>query len=311
MSTEVDDRVPVRSDAARDVLRHSAHTAAAAGYFVFPVLPRRKTPAIEDWEANATRDPAQITQWWTDNSGKNVGIATGPSGLVVIDLDQGHGDTAPSSFAGARNGADVLSRLAEAAGAPAPTDTFTVLTPAGGRHLYFRAPTGIELRNTQGRLGWKIDTRANGGCVVAAGSIGPNGSYRVAEPVAPVRELPGWLLDALTPAPPEHRPMTASRAPRRPTSGRALAYLHAIVAAEAALVASAAPGTRHTTLLRGALKLGSLIGGGALTEDDARAALLPAATEHLGRRECDCTVASINRTISDGLAHGQRQPRHL
>ena len=65
-----------------------------------------------------------------DNSRKNIGIATDPSGVVVIDLDDSHGATAPEPFAGARNGQEVLTRLAAQAGAEVPTDTITVLTPS-------------------------------------------------------------------------------------------------------------------------------------------------------------------------------------
>ncbi|MFI6833712.1 bifunctional DNA primase/polymerase [Kribbella sp. NPDC050241] len=46
-----------------------------------------KAPAIEDWPHNATTDAEQITQWWRD-APYNLGVATGPSGLLVIDLDQ-------------------------------------------------------------------------------------------------------------------------------------------------------------------------------------------------------------------------------
>ena len=53
-----------------------------------------------------------------------------------------------------------------------PADTCTVATPSGGLHLYYRAPAEDErLRNTAGTLGWKVDTRAHGGYVVAPGSV--------------------------------------------------------------------------------------------------------------------------------------------
>ena len=38
-----------------DQLRRAAAAAARAGYCVFPVKPRRKAPAIENWEHAATR----------------------------------------------------------------------------------------------------------------------------------------------------------------------------------------------------------------------------------------------------------------
>lgn len=46
---------------------------------------------------------------------------------------------------------------------PFPDSTYTVATPSGGTHLYFRQPSGAELRNTPATLGWRIDTRGHGG----------------------------------------------------------------------------------------------------------------------------------------------------
>lgn len=48
-------------------------------------------------------------------------------------------------------------------------------TPSGGLHLYYAAPDGVQLHKTEGDrvrgLGWKIDTRAWGGYMVAPGSL--------------------------------------------------------------------------------------------------------------------------------------------
>src|SRR5690606_18675731 len=108
----------------------------------------------------------------------NVGLATGPSGLCVLDLDAPKpGEPVPPELArqGVRCGEDMLAVVAERAGQPVPNETLTVRTPSGGLHLYFTAPDGVQLRNTAGErgngLGWKIDTRAWGGYVVAPGSI--------------------------------------------------------------------------------------------------------------------------------------------
>ncbi|MFQ6398042.1 bifunctional DNA primase/polymerase [Nocardia sp. KC 131] len=53
-------------------------------------------------------------------------------------------------------------------------------------HLYYRAPRKRLLRNTIGRLGWRIDSRGSGGYIVAAQSELPHGSYRVADEHAPI-----------------------------------------------------------------------------------------------------------------------------
>lgn len=79
-----------------------------------------------------------------------------------------------------------------------------MITPSGGAHLYYRAPEGAELRNTCGRLGWRIDTRAHGGYVLAAGSrlSGPAGArYEVLrdQAPAPLRCLTETAREALLP----------------------------------------------------------------------------------------------------------------
>lgn len=305
MSTGVLDHMAAPADARLlAVLRRGAILAADAGYYVFPVKPGQKIPAVEQWEHTATRNRRQLARRW-QHTPYNIGIATGPSRLVVVDLDDGHGEPAPEPFTGARGGLDVLIQLAADAEAAVPR-TFTVLTPTGGQHLYFRAPAGVRLRNTQGKLGWHIDTRAGGGFVVAAGSVRPEGVYRIGTP-GPVRDLPRWLLKALTPAPPPPMPRAA---PLQLPDRRAAAYLQAIVDRETEQVAAAPSGQRHRILLNASLRLGSLVGGGALTEQEARAALLPAAIEHLGGG-CDCTETTIRQTIDDGLAFGQQNPRYL
>jgi hypothetical protein len=120
-------------------LLRAALDAAAAGLYVFPVQPRGKTPALgEDWQTLATRDPAPITAWWTARP-FNVGIETGRSGLLVVDLDPARGHTAPDEWAGATGGREILERLANAAAEAVPEQTYTVTTPSGGTHLYFRA----------------------------------------------------------------------------------------------------------------------------------------------------------------------------
>lgn len=280
----------------------AALAAADRGWSVFPLVPGGKTPAVRDWETRATSDRRQVYRWWAGDASHNVGVAAGKSGLVVIDLDGGRGDAPPERFVGARDGRDALAVLAAAAGAELPTDTYTVATP-GGCHLYFRAAQGLELRNTAGTLGWRIDTRAHGGYVVAAGSRRDGRSYRLTHR-GPVAELPGWLARALTPAP-RPEPGPPLRLPRR----RVDAYVRAIVESEAHAVAAARTGTRHRVLLKAARTLGRLVGGGELIEDDARDALLEAAARHIGVD--GCTADEVARSVEDGIAFGKQLPRRI
>lgn len=285
-------------------LARVALAAAAAGHYVFPLRPRSKVPAVKDWEHAATRDETQILRWWARQP-CNVGIATGRSGLVVVDLDDGHGHPAPSPWTGATGGHDVFAQLAAQAGVPVPAATYTVATPGGdGLHLYYRAPTGLALRNTAGQLGWRIDTRAGGGYVVAAGSVRAQGYYRVLNP-GPVAVLPDWLGTALTPPPAPAPRIDALELP----AGRAGAYLRAVVERETAGVRGATSGTRRHTLLAAARTLGRLVGGGALTEPEARAALVSAAAAHVGVDRF--STAEADKTITEGIAYGMRLPRRI
>jgi hypothetical protein len=217
--------------AERLALPHAALDAAARGWHVFPLRPGDKRPAVTDWETRATTDPERIARCWAHAS-YNIGLATGPSGLVVVDLDmpKGPADVPPADWAlpGVTSGADVLAVLCERHNQAYPGDTFTVRTWSGGTHLYFTAPEGEPLRNTSGDkgngLGWKIDTRAHGGYVVAPGSTFADHPYETARD-APVAPLPGWLAELLRPAPlpsadtrhgrPRHRPAWQVAAGRR------------------------------------------------------------------------------------------------
>ncbi|TMR06508.1 bifunctional DNA primase/polymerase, partial [Nonomuraea turkmeniaca] len=152
--------------------------AARCGWHVFPLTPHGKYPArgFTAWERNATTDHDQITAWW-QRAPYNVGIACGPSGLLVIDLDLPKpGEHPPATWArrGIASGEEVFRHLCAEHGRPYPGDTRIVTTRRGGTHLYFTAPPGQRLGNTSGDrgkgLGWLIDTRGTGGYVVAPGS---------------------------------------------------------------------------------------------------------------------------------------------
>ncbi len=282
----------------------AALAAARAGHFVFPLWPRSKRPAIENWASVATRDPDAIRERWSLMP-YNIGIACEPSKLYVIDLDDGHGHAPPADWAGARHGQDVLARLAAAAGATFPIRTYTVRTPPRGKHLYLHAPDDPPLRNTIGRLGWRVDTRGIGGYVVAAGSVRREGHYEVLDD-APIAPMPQWLATKLTPPP---RPEPAVFVQRLPHTVSELSRIDAYVARVAGNVALAEIGRRHDTLNKAAFTLGRLVGGGDLIESDARATLHSAATCHVGI--AGWTAAHAEKTISDGLAAGEKQPRSL
>ncbi|AMM11222.1 DNA primase [Streptomyces albidoflavus] len=248
-------------------LLSAALTAAERGWPVFPLRPGGKRPALHPetrcprtgacagghvtWERRATTDPDRIRAAWTTGDW-NIGLATGPARLVVVDLDK------PKNETDAPDGAANLLALCERAGQPVPT-TRTVRTASGGAHLYFSAPDGTHLRNTAGALGSLIDTRAHGGYVLAPGSIIDGRRYRVKGP-ALIRPLPGWLLERLAPP----HPSTGAVAPVFPLlrAGGRLATV--VLDRETARARQAPEGSRNATLLACVRAVGRFVAWGDL-----------------------------------------------
>ncbi|MGK5638023.1 bifunctional DNA primase/polymerase [Streptomyces sp. URMC 126] len=281
-------------------LLDAALAAAERGWRVFPIRRGGKCPAVRAWERRATTDVTHISRCWTA-SPFNIGIATGPSKLVVIDLDvPKHGQDLPPAGTPPRvtTGADALSHLASEHGQPFPADTHTVRTAGGGIHLYFAAPQGVELRNTAGALGWKIDTRAAGGCVVGAGSTVNGKPYTRVVDIDPA-PLPHWLFDLLRPATlPPQKPVTVTLG-----SDRRSGYLKAAVNGELAKVANSPAHGHNNALYLAAVALGQLVAGGELSAAEVTEWLVVAALRvGQGDREA-------RRTIASGLKAGARRPR--
>jgi len=263
---------------------------AERGWHVFPVKTGGKGPrAGWRWAKWHTTDPALIRQWWA--SGGNVGIACGPSGLVVIDLDVG-GPLPPwwDTVPGVTNGDDVYAVLAEAHDDGWP-DTYTVHTPRGGWHFYFRAD-GHGIRNSAGQIAPMVDVRGVGGFVVAAGSVRPEGAYELVNDRDPV-PLPGWLAELAAKAKPEQ--VAANHA--TPAMSNTEAYVRAAVEAEVRAVATAANGQRNDQLNRSAWSLARFVPTGQLVADELTEALLSAATNAgLGQAEARRTIGSALRS---------------
>ncbi|RLK58447.1 bifunctional DNA primase/polymerase [Actinokineospora cianjurensis] len=288
----------------------AALAAARRGWPVFPLYPFSKRPAVKDWENRATRDEAEIAAWW-EAAPYNVGVACGPAGLVVFDLDTVHGAPPPEDWADLdlTHGRDVLRILAERAGQPDPMDTYTVTSPGDSEHRYLEAPPGIELRNTAGAagrgLGPYLDVRASGGYIVAAGSVrrinGKPRYYRISRDV-PLAPLPQWLITPLTPPPlPEREPVRLS------TGRRIGAYVQKALDEEADRVAHAGSGTRADITFKAAAKLGELVGAEVLDEAVAVEALLLAARVHVGVDRW--TENEALHHIGNGIARGRNNPR--
>ncbi|MCA6094012.1 bifunctional DNA primase/polymerase [Streptomyces sp. SCA3-4] len=277
--------------------------AAGNNWPVFPLIPGDKRPALHGeercprtgacvdghvkWENRATTDPIRIGQCWQTGA-FNIGIATGPAGLLVVDLDV----PKDKSMKGMPDGMTTFKALCERAGEPLPT-THTVRTPSGGRHLYFHPPCKTRLGNTAGKLAPLIDTRGWGGYVLAPGSTTEQGTYEIVEH-APVAPMPKWLTAALTP----RRPCTPVMVP---APRNASAYATAALRNEVANVANAPEGTRNRTLVRAARALGRLVKTGDLTRSEVEQALNQGGQAcGLGEREC---MAAITHALNWSIAN--------
>ena len=278
-----------------------ALACASRGWHVFPLAPGGKRPAIKQWEQRATTDPDRIRRCW-GTGGYNIGIATGPSNLVVVDLDIPKqatldGDTIEAT------GADNFTELAADHGRPVPADTFCVGTASGGMHLYFAHPaTAPGYRNTSGKLAPLVDTRAHGGYVVAPGSrITGSGTY-TAHP-ADVAPLPAWLAELLRPAPPP----TPAGPIQLAVTDRASAYVTAAITRQTETIRDAARAGdgRKRALYYSAVALGQLVAGGAVTEGEITQ-ILTAEAQAAG-----LFLGESARSIQSGMRAGARRPRRI
>jgi hypothetical protein len=128
---------------------------------------REKKPLIKGWTAGtATTDEEQIEKWWCGKfAGRNVGISTGPSNLLVVEVDPRKG------------GDEAIGRWLREYDTEF-VKTVTARSGTGGEQFYFNAD-GIRFRTTVGEIAPGVDTRAVGGMVVAPSSIHANGrAYR-------------------------------------------------------------------------------------------------------------------------------------
>jgi len=149
-----------------------------------------KHPRTRNGLNDATVNLDRISSWWEMYPNANIGIACGPSGLVVVDVDPRHG--------GDESWRDVVSKLGDHL-----RDTCIAQTGGGGEHYLYTCPpaeTVTSFANSDkftGPLGAGVDVRAQGGYIVAPPSIHASGAlYQWEDDREPV-VLPFALLERL------------------------------------------------------------------------------------------------------------------
>jgi putative DNA primase/helicase len=149
---------------------------AIEGLSVFPC--KKKIPLTgEGGFKNASFHADQIVEWWTKYPDAQIGLPTGEvNHLFVVDVDGPDGERAVEKM-----------QLPE---------TRTVQTRPGRYQLWFRQPEGGKSRCTIGELGRQLDTRGDGGYIVAPPSVHhiTRQPYRVLKDL-PWASAPVGLLD--------------------------------------------------------------------------------------------------------------------
>lgn len=119
-----------------------------------------KHPRIAGGVHAASTDLETITTWWHRWPKANIGIVTGSvSKLIVIDLDERHG------------GVQAFRQWEK----DYPAQTSLIAKTGGGFHLFFDSQS-YSIKNRVGILPG-VDIRADGGYVVAPGSLHGSGTY--------------------------------------------------------------------------------------------------------------------------------------
>ncbi|WP_442818818.1 bifunctional DNA primase/polymerase [Streptomyces sp. NBC_01320] len=349
--------VPERS-VADSLMLATARWCASHGWPVHPLTPGRKTPvgncprcreaghshhrcdcrAAGRWCHGfhaATLDRARIDQWWSHTPDFGVGIACGPAGLVVIDVDA-HQQPLPDrdqvlpgipipegvDLRGLANGYHSLAVLAALRGVASPADdvsTLRVRTPSGGLHVWYRATDGRRWQCSTGSSGgralaWQVDVRAHGGYIIAPGTTTSAGTYA---PLGATREpapLPTWLAQELErtghlpapsvpaprPVPPRARQAVIAAGGGADRASRTLATVLGDVAACSAVAEGAGFSDK---LNRAAFTAGGLVAAGHLAEQAAAQALQEVADAARPRQ-----TRRIEQIIRSGMNAGMQHP---
>lgn len=177
-------------------MQHKHDNLAAAldfqsktGAHLFPILrygqDGPKFPFRWGEPENHSNDPEQIKVWAKLFPGCAFGVNLGASEMVVVDVDDKHGDE--------RDGTKSVEKL-RAEGFDLPVDTLTTKTPSGkGYHLYY---WGQCKNNNRGAVGESIDIKGPGGYVPAPGQkVMGKGMYSLRGSQIGIRNLPAWVRE--------------------------------------------------------------------------------------------------------------------
>jgi len=150
-----------------------AHGLRESGISVIPIKSDgTKSPAVSSWKPYQSQiaTPEELKGWFQNGNG--IGIIGGKvsGNLEILDFDDPDAFSEWWGLVEKLGGVDLLKRLV------------LVETPNGGFHLYYRCQDGVEgnkklaqSKDSDGKLKVLIETRGEGGYVIAPGS--PEGCH--------------------------------------------------------------------------------------------------------------------------------------
>lgn len=211
-------------------------------------------------------------------------VAGAASGVVVVDLDRGHAD-----------GADGVRSWQMLECANGPVCAPFVLTPSGGRHLYFQSPPDARLKACT-RIAPGVEVLGDGGCANLPPSLRRRGRYRWSlsrgPTWVPIPPMPAWLLRRIQP--PNRRRTPICKRPNWFDPNQAGCALDRRLEC----VRNARPGERNQKLNASVFALRRLIRDGVLNRSIVEREALRAAREAgLGQLEAQRTIRSA---LGDG-----------
>ena len=153
-------------------LKDFALEALDRGLSIFPLAAKSKIPLKGSAGfKDASAYPGQVEEWWDQMPAANIGVACGASGIVVLDFDEGE----------------------------PPTDlpkTYTVRTKRGLQLYYWgNQPTSYLYDSAGKKVG---DLKSQGGYVLGAGSVHPDGPVYTVVDDSPITEAPLDIIARLT-----------------------------------------------------------------------------------------------------------------
>lgn len=229
--------------------------------------PRYDAQLLPSGLKSASIEPGVLQVWWTLWADANIGLVTGTaSGFWTFDVDTD-------------KGGDLSLEQLQAQHGPLP-DTPLARTGSGGMHLLFAHP-GTPIRNRV-RFAPGLDTRGDGGYIVASPSLHASGAYYdwiVSPDDAPLAMAPQWLFDLVAPPTQTVPPPPSTNGVHAPLPKRTLQYL----------VFGAQHGTRNDELYKAAQQFYAA----GYTQQEADQKLRPRALQDgLSDSEITKTIAS-------------------